>query len=137
MEPAQQAATGTWSSRKDVPPPAGFKPIFDYPVVNDYRSFLVNERELVALRKRFEGYTGPVVNAGGVRWMRYRRSARGSGRPAEWHVRSVRMLPRVQVTYCAMPPPNDQFSFATSTRLITTSSGRTFNCACMSSTMRL
>jgi ABC-type Fe3+ transport system substrate-binding protein len=67
MEPAQQAATGTWSSRKDVPPPAGFKPIFDYPVVNDYRSFLVNERELVALRKRFEGYTGPVVNAGGVR----------------------------------------------------------------------
>jgi hypothetical protein len=50
-----------------VRPPAGFKPIFDYPVVNDYRSFLVNERELVALRKRFEGYTGPVVNAGGVR----------------------------------------------------------------------
>ena len=42
-----------------------------------------------------------------------------------------------QVTYCAMPPPNDQFSFATSTRLITTSSARTFNCACMSSTMRL
>ena len=63
----QQVATGTWSSRRDVPPPAGFKPIFDYPVVNDYRSFLVNERELVALRKRFEGYTGPVVNAGGVR----------------------------------------------------------------------
>ena len=28
MEPAQQAATGTRSSRKDVPPPAGFKPIF-------------------------------------------------------------------------------------------------------------
>ena len=67
LEPAQQAATGTWSSRKDVPPPKGFKPIFDYPVANDYRSFLVNETQLVALRKRFEGYTGPVVNAGGVR----------------------------------------------------------------------
>jgi len=67
MEPAQQAATGTWSSRKDVPPPKGFKPIFDYPVANDYRSFLVNEREVIALRKRFEAYTGPVVNAGGVR----------------------------------------------------------------------
>ena len=39
LEPAQQAATGTWSSRKDVPPPKGFKPIFDYPVANDYRSF--------------------------------------------------------------------------------------------------
>jgi hypothetical protein len=36
-------------------------------VANDYRSFLVNEAQLVALRKRFEGYTGPVVNAGGVR----------------------------------------------------------------------
>jgi len=48
-----------------------------------------------------------------------------------------RRVARVQVTYCAMPPPNDQFSFATSTRLITTSSARTFNCACMSSTMRL
>jgi ABC-type Fe3+ transport system substrate-binding protein len=67
LEPAQQAATGTWSSRKDVPPPQGFKPIFDYPVANDYRSFLVNETQLIALRKRFEGYTGPVVNAGGVR----------------------------------------------------------------------
>src|SRR3981081_3689608 len=67
MEPAPQAATGPPPSRKGVPPPTRFKPIFDYPVVNDYRSFLVNERELVALRKRFEGYTGPVVNAGGVR----------------------------------------------------------------------
>jgi len=27
----------------------------------------VNEREVIALRKRFEAYTGPVVNAGGVR----------------------------------------------------------------------
>jgi len=42
-----------------------------------------------------------------------------------------------QAAYCAMPPPNDQFSFATSTRLITTSCGRTCNCVFMSSTMRL
>src|SRR5262249_51278230 len=42
-----------------------------------------------------------------------------------------------QAAYCAMPPPNDQFSFATSTRLITTSCGRTYNCVFMSSTMRL
>jgi hypothetical protein len=27
---------GTWSSRGDVPPPAGFKPIFSYQVANDY-----------------------------------------------------------------------------------------------------
>ena len=67
LEPEQQAMTGTWSSRKDVPPPAGYKPIFDYKVVNDYRSFLTDEPQLLALRKRFEGITGPVVNVGGVR----------------------------------------------------------------------
>jgi ABC-type Fe3+ transport system substrate-binding protein len=67
MEPEQQARTGTWSSRRDVPPPAGYKPIFDYKVVNDYRSFLTDEPQLLALRKRFEGITGPVVNVGGVR----------------------------------------------------------------------
>ena len=67
LEPEQQARAGTWSSRKDVPPPAGYKPIFDYKVVNDYRSFLTDEPQLLALRKRFEGITGPVVNVGGVR----------------------------------------------------------------------
>jgi len=67
LEPEQQAKTGTWSSRGDVPPPAGFEPIFSYQVVNDYMDFLTNETQLVALRKRFEDYTGPMVNVGGVR----------------------------------------------------------------------
>jgi ABC-type Fe3+ transport system substrate-binding protein len=67
MEPEQQAATGTWSSRSDVAPPAGTKPIFQYKVVNDYMTFLSDDAQLVSLRKRFEGYIGPVVNAGGVR----------------------------------------------------------------------
>jgi ABC-type Fe3+ transport system substrate-binding protein len=67
LEPAQQIATGTWSGRSDVPPPAGYKPIFSYKVVNDYRAFLTNQAQVVELRKRFEKYTGPVVNAGGVR----------------------------------------------------------------------
>jgi len=67
LEPEQQVRTGTWSSRGEVPPPAGFKPIFSYQVANDYISFLTNEAQLVALRKRFEGHTGPVVNVGGVR----------------------------------------------------------------------
>jgi ABC-type Fe3+ transport system substrate-binding protein len=67
LEPAQQATTGTWSPRRDVPPPQGYQPILSYQVVNDYRDFLINEPQLVELRKRFEGYTGPVVNAGGVR----------------------------------------------------------------------
>ena len=67
LEPEQQASTGTWSVRRDVPPPSGYKPIFSFKVVNDYRDFLSNETQLVELRKRFEQYTGPVVNVGGVR----------------------------------------------------------------------
>jgi ABC-type Fe3+ transport system substrate-binding protein len=67
LEPAQQIATGTWSGRKDVPPPAGYNPILSYKVANDYRAFLVNQTQVAALRQRFEKYTGPVVNAGGVR----------------------------------------------------------------------
>ena len=67
LEPAQQAATGTWSPRNDVPPPAGYQAD---PVVSGRQrlpEFLINESQVVELRKRFEGYTGPVVNAGGVR----------------------------------------------------------------------
>ena len=67
LEPEQQSSIGTWSARSDVPPPEGIKPILSYQVVNDYRQFLGNEAQVVDLRKRFEGYTGPVVNAGGVR----------------------------------------------------------------------
>jgi ABC-type Fe3+ transport system substrate-binding protein len=67
LEPAQQVATGTWSGRSDVPPPAGYKPIFSYKVANDYRAFLTDQPQVEALRKRFESFTGPIVNAGGVR----------------------------------------------------------------------
>ncbi len=67
LEPAQQIATETWSGRGDVPPPAGYKPIFSYKIINDYRAFLTDQPKIAELRKRFEKYTGPVVNAGGVR----------------------------------------------------------------------
>jgi ABC-type Fe3+ transport system substrate-binding protein len=67
LEPKQQIATETWSARSDVPPPSGYKPIFSYKVVTDYKEFLVDQHKVAALRKRFEKYSGPVVNAGGVR----------------------------------------------------------------------
>jgi ABC-type Fe3+ transport system substrate-binding protein len=67
LEPTQQIATETWSGRSDVPPPAGYKPIFSYKVVTDYKAFLVDQAKVADLRKRFEKYSGPVVNAGGVR----------------------------------------------------------------------
>jgi len=67
LAPEQQARLGTWSPRGDVPPPAGFNPILSYNVVNDYRTFLTDQRQVAELRKRFESYTGAIVNAGGVR----------------------------------------------------------------------
>jgi ABC-type Fe3+ transport system substrate-binding protein len=67
LEPEQQKRTGTWSPRSDVEPPYGWKPILSYKVVNNYREFLTDEKQLAELRKRFEQYTGPVKNTGGVR----------------------------------------------------------------------
>ena len=67
LEPEQQIATETWSGRRDVPPPKGYKPILSYQVANDYKAFMVNAAQIAELRKKFEGYTGPVVNTGGVR----------------------------------------------------------------------
>jgi ABC-type Fe3+ transport system substrate-binding protein len=67
LEKEQQAKVGTWSVRSDMPPPVGFKPIFSYLIVNDYIGFLSDQPKIADLRKRFESYTGPVVNAGGVR----------------------------------------------------------------------
>lgn len=63
----QQSRTGVYSSRGDVPPPAGLMPLSSYRLANHYLQFVTDEKRLVALRKRFETYTGPVTNAGGVK----------------------------------------------------------------------
>ena len=63
----QQARSGFFSPRADVPPPAGMKPLFSNFVINQYREFVTNEPLIVDLRKRFEAITGPVRNAGGVK----------------------------------------------------------------------
>jgi ABC-type Fe3+ transport system substrate-binding protein len=63
----QQGRIGVYSSRSDVPPPSGLMPLSGYHLANDYLKFVTNEKRLVALRQRFEKYTGPVVNAGGVK----------------------------------------------------------------------
>ncbi len=67
LTPEQQAKLPTWSPRSDVPPPAGYKPILSYKVANDYRAFLTDQKKVDELRKKFEGYSGPIVNSGGVR----------------------------------------------------------------------
>jgi ABC-type Fe3+ transport system substrate-binding protein len=67
LSPEEQSKTGNWSPRSDVPAPYDWKPILSYKVVNSYRAFLTNKKQLEELRKRFEAYTGPVKNVGGVR----------------------------------------------------------------------
>ena len=67
LSPDVQSKLPTWSSRSDVPPPAGYQPILSYKVVNDYRDFLSDQKKVAGLRKKFEAYSGPIVNSGGVR----------------------------------------------------------------------
>jgi ABC-type Fe3+ transport system substrate-binding protein len=67
MAKEQQSRIGTFSARTDVAPPAGLQPLSAYNIVTGYQQFVSDEKELTALRKRFESYTGPVVNKGGVR----------------------------------------------------------------------
>lgn len=62
-----QAKTGVYSTRRDVPPPDGLKPLSELKIANRYREFVGDEKQLAALRQRFEAYTGPVINQGGVR----------------------------------------------------------------------
>ena len=38
-----------------------------YKIANNYREFMTNDKLVADLRKRFEGYTGPPANKGGVR----------------------------------------------------------------------
>jgi ABC-type Fe3+ transport system substrate-binding protein len=63
----QQAMVGSFSSRADVAPPEGFKPLTAYKIANAYREFMLDDRLIAELRNRMEGYTGPPLNKGGVR----------------------------------------------------------------------
>jgi ABC-type Fe3+ transport system substrate-binding protein len=62
-----QSRTGVYSSRIDVPPPAGLPPLSGLRLEERYLEFVSSETQLADLRRRFESYTGPVMNAGGVR----------------------------------------------------------------------
>ena len=60
-----QSQIGIYSSRNDVLPPAGLKPLSSYRLANRYAQFVANEEELARLRKRFEKYTGSVPQNSG------------------------------------------------------------------------
>jgi ABC-type Fe3+ transport system substrate-binding protein len=63
----QQSRLGVFSSRADVPPPEGLQLLTSYRLANNYREFMTDMARVAELRKRFEAYTGPAVNRGGVR----------------------------------------------------------------------
>ena len=52
---------GIWPTRRDVTPPTGLRPITDYNLANGYREFIIDEPRVVALRRQFETYIGPVL----------------------------------------------------------------------------
>ena len=62
-----QAQAEAYSSRDDVPAPAGLPSLSTYRLDNRYVEFLSGVEQLADLRKRFERFTGPVTNPGGVR----------------------------------------------------------------------
>jgi ABC-type Fe3+ transport system substrate-binding protein len=67
MQPEQQSRQGIWSSRSDVPPPSGLKPLSEYRIANKFRSFILDEARVQSLRGRYLGFTGPVDTAGTYR----------------------------------------------------------------------
>jgi ABC-type Fe3+ transport system substrate-binding protein len=67
LEKEQQSRVGTWSSRSDVPPPPGLKPLPEYKLANDFSAFINDEARANELRKRFEAYIGPVKGTPTIR----------------------------------------------------------------------
>jgi len=67
LQREQQSRTGYWSSRSDVGPPEGLKPLSSYRLANDYRAFIADAARANALRQRYEAFTGPVTGSGAYR----------------------------------------------------------------------
>jgi ABC-type Fe3+ transport system substrate-binding protein len=67
MAKEQQSRIGTWSARKDVPPPFGLKPILEYNVATGLADIVTDEKLLAELRRRYESSTGEIKNRGGTR----------------------------------------------------------------------
>ena len=67
LQREQQSRTGYWSSRSDVGPPEGLKPLSSYRLANNYRAFISDEARAKTLRQRYEAFTGPVTSSGTYR----------------------------------------------------------------------
>ena len=67
LDKEQQSRVGTWSSRSDVPPPSGVKPLAEYKLANDFTAFITDEARANELRRRFEAYIGPIKGTPTIR----------------------------------------------------------------------
>jgi ABC-type Fe3+ transport system substrate-binding protein len=56
-----QSRAGVYSSRSDVPPPAGLPPLSSYRLEECYLEFASSEDQLTDVHKRFKSYVGPFV----------------------------------------------------------------------------
>jgi len=56
-----QSSAGAYSSRSDVPPPAGLPLLSSYRPEERYLEFVSGEDQLTDLRKRFKSYVGPFA----------------------------------------------------------------------------
>jgi ABC-type Fe3+ transport system substrate-binding protein len=52
----QQARSGAFSARADVPPPSGFKPLADYNIDRGYRRLVTDLERVAELRRRLAAY---------------------------------------------------------------------------------
>jgi ABC-type Fe3+ transport system substrate-binding protein len=55
-----QSRQGAWSTRGDVVPTGGLKPIAEYNTADQFEDFIMTESLVSDLRKRFESYIGPI-----------------------------------------------------------------------------
>jgi ABC-type Fe3+ transport system substrate-binding protein len=67
MAKEQQSRIGTWSARRDMPPPLGLKPLLDYKIANDFSDIVTDPKVLADLRKSYAAYVGDITNRGGIR----------------------------------------------------------------------
>jgi ABC-type Fe3+ transport system substrate-binding protein len=58
----QQRSASNYSTRPDVPTPAGYTPLSAVRVANRYREFLADSALVGKLRRRYLAYSGPIVN---------------------------------------------------------------------------
>src|SRR5262249_49916091 len=56
-----QSRAGVYSSRSDVPSPAGLPPLSSYRLEERYLEFVSGEDQLIDLRNRFKSYVGPFA----------------------------------------------------------------------------